>query len=88
MRASPYLCRCCLGTPAQAWSRQQFAGSSCDTDNEWAQPDPTHPTQDSTQANGMGTAPKCRQTEGWEQTGKEREKMLLAGERQRGCFPS
>lgn len=27
----------------------------------------------------MGTAPKCRQTEGWEQTGREREKMLLAG---------
>lgn len=27
----------------------------------------------------MGTAPKCRQTEGWEQTGRERKKLLLVG---------
>lgn len=55
-------------------SRRQFAGSSCSPDNEWAQPDPTHPTQDSTQTNGMGMAPRCRQTEGWEQMGRERKR--------------
>lgn len=79
MEASSHLCSHCLGAYAQARSRQQFAGSSCSTDNEWAQPDPSHPAQDSAQANGMGTAPKCRQTEGWQQTGREREKRL-AGE--------
>lgn len=68
------LCRRCLDASAQAWSRQQFVGSSRSTDNEWARPDPTHPTQDSAQANGSGTAPKCRLTEGWEQTGRERER--------------
>lgn len=86
MEPPSYLCRHCLDASTQAWSRQQFVGSSCSTDNEWAQPDPTHPTQDSAQANGLGTAPKCRLTEGWKQTGREREKML-AGEAVAGLFP-
>lgn len=30
----------------------------------------------STHAHGMGTAPKCGLAEGWEQTGRERERML------------